>query len=68
MNVKVPLIVLLLLAAAVGYLLGTEKGRGQRDTVIAKVRRRGSDHDVTDVVAPSPGAGEGAAETPAATD
>jgi hypothetical protein len=40
MKVKVPLILLLLLAAAVGYLLATEKGRGQRDQIIVKVRER----------------------------
>lgn len=40
MKVKVPLVLLLLLAAAVGYLLGTEKGRGQRDEVLAKIRER----------------------------
>ena len=40
MKVKVPLILLLLLAAAVGYLLATEKGRGQRDQIIVKIRER----------------------------
>ncbi len=60
MKVKVPLILLLLLAAAVGYLLATEKGRGQRDQIIVKVReRRGGEApsestdetiDVTDAV------------------
>lgn len=40
MKVKVPLLVLLLLAAAVGYLLGTEKGRRQRDLIVNKVLRR----------------------------
>ena len=44
MKVKVPLLGLLLLAAMVGYLMGTAKGRAQRDQIIVKVReRRGSD-------------------------
>jgi hypothetical protein len=60
MKVKVPLMLLLLLAAAVGYLLATEKGRGQRDQIIVKVReRRGGEApsestDVPDAVADEP--------------
>ncbi len=49
MNVKVPLGLLLLLAVAVGYLLGTEKGRGQRDMVMGKIRERQSDTEVVDL-------------------
>ncbi len=56
MNVKVPLVLLLVLAAAVGYLLGTEKGRGQRDMVVGKIRERTSATDVVDLTEPaSPG-------------
>jgi len=60
MKVKVPLMLLLVLAAVVGYLLATEKGRGQRDQIIVNVRerRRGeasSDSaDVTDAMADEP--------------
>jgi len=39
MKVRLPLGILLLLAAAVGYLLGTESGRQQRDRLIAIIRR-----------------------------
>ncbi len=39
MKVRLPLGILLLLAAAVGYLLGTEAGRQQRDRLIAMIRR-----------------------------
>ena len=39
MNVKAPLGLILLLAAAVGYLLGTEAGREQRDRMLARARR-----------------------------
>ena len=37
MKVKVPLLLLLLLAAAVGYLLGTESGRAQRDVLLVRL-------------------------------
>ena len=39
MNVKLPLGILLMVAAILGYLLGTESGRQQRDTLVRKVRR-----------------------------
>ena len=42
MKVKVPLLLLLILAASVGYLLGTEKGRQQRDAVVGRIRNRGA--------------------------
>ena len=62
MKVKVPLMLLLLLAAAVGYLLATEKGRGQRDQIIVKVREhRGGE-------APSESASEPIDETGAVAD
>ncbi len=39
MKVRIPLALLLLLAAAIGYLLGTERGRAQRDVILVKLRR-----------------------------
>ncbi len=40
MKVKVPLLLLLILASSVDYLLGTEKGRQQRDAVVGRIRNR----------------------------
>lgn len=40
MKVKVPLMLLLTLVASAAYVLGTEKGRHQRDVVVARVRNR----------------------------
>ena len=40
MKVKIPLGLLLILASAVGYLLGTEAGREQRDNLIRIIRRQ----------------------------
>lgn len=42
MKVKVPLLLLLILAGSVGYLLGTDKGRQQRDAIAGKIRNRGT--------------------------
>lgn len=39
MKVTVPLALVLILATAVGYLLGTESGRQRRDLVLAKLGR-----------------------------
>jgi hypothetical protein len=39
-KVKVPILVLLLLAIAVGYLLGTEAGRARRDVILVKMGRK----------------------------
>ena len=39
MKVKAPLGLIVLLALAVGYLLGTEAGREQRDRLLARIRR-----------------------------
>ena len=39
MNVKIPLGLLLAVAAVLGYLLGTESGRQQRDSLLRRVRR-----------------------------
>ena len=43
MKVKVPLALLLLVAGAVGYLLGTESGRSQRDVILVKMGRKQAD-------------------------
>ena len=50
MNVKIPLAVLLVLSVALGYMLGTESGRQQRDALLAKVGRKqiGGDADETE--------------------
>lgn len=40
MKVKVPLFVLLLLAVALGYMLGTEDGRQRRDQLLVKLGRK----------------------------
>ncbi len=48
-KVKVPLLLLLILAASVGYLLGTEKGRQQRDAVVGRIRNRGALDEMAEV-------------------
>jgi hypothetical protein len=40
MKVKIPLVVVLALAAAVGYLLGTEAGQVQRDRLLERLGRK----------------------------
>jgi len=55
MKVKIPLVLLLLIATALGYALGTENGRAQRDVILVKLGRK----DAIDPV----GAAEAAAET-----
>jgi hypothetical protein len=40
MKTKIPLGLLLLLASAMGYLMGTEAGREQRDALIRIIRRQ----------------------------
>ncbi len=45
MRVKIPLALLLLLAAAIGYLLGTERGRSQRDVILVKLGRKAGDEE-----------------------
>lgn len=45
MKVKIPLLLLLLLAAAIGYLLGTERGRAQRDVVLVKLGRKSGEDE-----------------------
>jgi len=39
MKVTVPLVLVLILAAAFGYLLGTESGRERRDVILVKLGR-----------------------------
>ena len=43
MKVKFPLGVLLLLAITLGYVLGTENGRAQRDVILVKLGRKEAD-------------------------
>ncbi len=57
MKVKIPLVLLLVLAAAVGYMLGTENGRAQRDVILVKLGRKDAE-----------GVGEAAGDTPADSD
>ena len=40
MKAKIPLGLLLLLASAMGYLMGTEAGRERRDALIRIIRRQ----------------------------
>jgi len=40
MKMKLPLGLLLLIASAVGYLMGTEAGREQRDALIRIIKRQ----------------------------
>jgi len=40
MKVKIPLVLLLLIATALGYALGTENGRTQRDVILVKLGRK----------------------------
>ncbi len=40
MKTKLPLGLLLLIASAMGYLMGTEAGREQRDALIRIIRRQ----------------------------
>ncbi|MFT6289851.1 MAG: hypothetical protein ACJAR2_000436 [Ilumatobacter sp.] len=40
MNVKLPLGLVLIIASALGYLLGTDAGREQRDSLMRKIQRQ----------------------------
>ena len=40
MKVKVPLVLLLLIAGAMGFLLGTDAGRAQRDVILVKLGKK----------------------------
>jgi hypothetical protein len=40
MKVKIPLALMLLIATVLGYALGTENGRAQRDAVLVKLGRK----------------------------
>ena len=46
MKVKIPLALVLLLAISLGYLLGTEAGRSQRNLILVKVGRRPSEDEL----------------------
>ena len=61
MKVKVPIALIILLAIACGYLMGTESGRKQRDVILVKLGRADGDalEDVAETVAD---AGEQVAE------
>lgn len=48
MKVKVPIVVLLLLAIALGYLLGTESGRARRDVILVKIGRKEPEEPTAD--------------------
>ena len=49
MKVKLPLAVLLLLAIALGYVLGTESGRAQRNVILVKLGRKQADEPASAV-------------------
>lgn len=40
MNVKLPLGLVLIIASALGYLMGTDAGRGQRDNLLRIIKRQ----------------------------
>lgn len=48
MKVKIPLLLLLAIAGAVGFLLGTDAGRAQRDVILVKLGKK--DEDLADAV------------------
>ena len=43
MRMKIPLAIVIVMAVALGYLLGTESGRNRREALINKLGRRGSE-------------------------
>lgn len=58
MKVKIPLGLLVVLAAALGYLLGTESGRQKRDVILVKAGRKeaaSADADAPESDAAEPG-------------
>lgn len=60
MKVKVSLLLLLAMAAAFGYMLGTESGRAQRDVILVKLGKGPKG----DAAADEPVADEAPAEEP----
>lgn len=50
MKVKLPLGMLLALAVVLGYLLGTEAGRRQRDSLVRRLRHEEDIDEVTETV------------------
>jgi hypothetical protein len=59
MKVKIPLVLLLLIATALGYALGTESGRTQRDVILVKLGRK----DAVDPVDAAEAVAEAAVES-----
>ncbi len=53
MKVKFPILLIVVLAIACGYLLGTESGRRRRDVILVKLGRADADarEGVSDAVA-----------------
>ena len=66
MKVKIPLLLLLLLAGALGYLFGTERGRAPRDEVMGKLGSRDADESEPVDTAPAPEVAPVAGDAPAA--
>lgn len=60
MKVKVSLLLLLAMAAALGYMLGTEGGRAQRDVILVKLGKGPRE----DAPADAPAAEDAADEPP----
>ena len=50
MKVKLPLGILLAVAAVLGYLMGTEAGRQQRDSLLRRVRREEATDELIETV------------------
>ena len=46
MKVKVPLLLVIVLALLVGYMMGTESGRARRDELLVKLGRKQAEADV----------------------
>ena len=55
MKVKIPLVLLLAIVSALGYALGTENGRAQRDAMLIKMGRKDAmdSADATDAASES---------------
>ena len=51
MKIKVPLVLLLLIAGAIGFLLGTDAGRAQRDVILVKLGKKEEGDSLTDAAA-----------------
>ncbi len=65
MKVKVPLLLVLVLAMVVGYMLGTESGREKKEVILVKMGRgpeSGGAEEAAADEAPAEEAGDAAAE------